>query len=151
MSPALPDGQHTNLGVDSDEKTSEKATSAVSRLMESRRSAVEKLSLALDDVSERLHLTTTELAEERACRAKAETLSQDVQSELHQLKKRYAVLHSGLIRVLSQKFPEETSLSIENRMEALLLASNSGADLGQQPNLVTSEGSKFIQLISDSL
>lgn len=151
MSPALSIEQSVEFNNGCNAEASKTIEEAVSKLMLARRAASEKISGALDDVSQKLHQTTKILVEERARRSSAELVAEKMTAELESLQRRYEALHAGLVKVLTQKFPDESALSIENRMDAFLLASNSGAEIGEQPDFVKPEASKFIDLIDDSL
>ncbi|WP_315923035.1 hypothetical protein [Mesorhizobium sp. SP-1A] len=133
------------------EQSSDAAKVAISRLLEIRRNSAEKMSEAIDGVSEKLHKATKELIEERTFRSSAELEVQNLSAQLNSLKQKYAELHEGLVKVLTLKFPGESELSLETRLESFLLASNSGAEVGNQPNLTSPKSISFLNLIEDSL
>lgn len=133
------------------DQPSDAAKAAVSKLLEIRRSSAEKMSEAIDGVSEKLHKATKELIEERALRSSAELEAENLSAQLNSLQRKYAELHEGLVKVLTLKFPGETELCLEARLEAVLLASNSGAEVGNQPDLTSPKSSSFLNLIEDSL
>lgn len=124
---------------------------AMSKLIDGRRVSANKMASALGDVSEKIRSITNELDGERKLRASFECQSQDLTNKLNELQRKYTELHEGFVKVLTLKFPGESPLSIEARMEAVLLASNSGSELGIKPNLTSPQATAFLNLIEDSL
>jgi chromosome segregation ATPase len=124
---------------------------AMAKLIDGRRDSTTKITSALGDVSEKIQSITNELDGERKLRASFECQSQDLSNKLNEIQRKYAELHKGFVKVLTSKFPGESPLSIEARMEAILLASNSGSELGIKPKLASPQATAFLNLIEDSL
>lgn len=124
---------------------------AVRKLLDAKKASTAQMSDAIDAVFDRLHLTYLELVDERAIRSRAELKAEELEKAISVLQQKYSELHHGLVRVLTLKFPGENALSIDARLESLLLASSSGAEVGSQPELVSSKASAFIDLIQDNL
>lgn len=129
----------------------DRAKIAMSKLIEGRRVSSTKIALVIDDVSEKINVITNELDNERKLRSSFERQSQDLSVKLDDIQRKYAELHEGFVKVLTSKFPGESSLSIKTRMESILLATNTGSDLGKKPDLVSHQATTFLNLIEDSL
>jgi len=139
------------IGDGGSEQNSDIARSTMSKLMSARRGSVQKMTEAIEVVSEKLQRAADELAVEREMRSEAELTAQHLAAQLGDLQKKYADLHQGLVRVLTEKFPDEHDLSIETRLDALLLASNIGAEIGSQPKISSTTSSNFLNLIEEAL
>lgn len=123
----------------------------VLKLAVAHKDAASRMGEVIDVVSARLQKVSDELSLEREMRSEVELRLEDKIAELESLKVKYDELLHGLVRVLTQKFPGESNLEINNRLEALLLASKSGVEIGLNPSLKTNKSTVFLNLIEETL